>query len=305
MATVTLGEASKLSQDTLIQGVIETIITVNPIFEVMPFMEIQGNALAYNREVVAGNAQFLNVGGTITAKAPAEFDTVTAELTTLIGDAEVNGLIQATMSNFTDQTAIQIASKAKSIGRTYQDTMINGDGTVNSFEGMLSLLSGSQTISAGTNGNKLTFEMLDELIDAVKDKDGQVDYIMMHSRTKRAYFQMLRDLGGASVNEVIQLPSGRTIPVYRDVPIFTNDYIPVNMTQGAANNASAIFGGTFDDGSGKYGISGLTAVGAAGIRIQDLGPKEDADEIITRVKMYCGFANFSELGLAGVVGVIP
>ena len=114
MATVTLAESAKLTQDMLLAGVIEQIVEVNPLFELFPFMEIEGNALAYNREKVIGDVQFLGVGGTITAKAPAEFDKVTSSLTTLIGDAEINGLIQATRSNYTDQTAIQVASKAKS-----------------------------------------------------------------------------------------------------------------------------------------------------------------------------------------------
>ena len=113
MATVTLAESAKLTQDMLLAGVIEQIIEVNPLFELFPFTEIEGNALAYNREKVIGDVQFLGVGGTITAKAPAEFDKVTSSLTTLIGDAEINGLIQATRSNYTDQKAIQVASKAK------------------------------------------------------------------------------------------------------------------------------------------------------------------------------------------------
>jgi len=130
MATVTLAESAKLSQDMLIAGLIETIIEVNPIFDVMPFTEIEGNALAYNRELVLGDAQFAGVGGTITAKSPATFTRVVSELTTIIGDAEVNGLIQATRSgDGNDQKAVQIASKAKSCGRKYQDQMINGDGT--------------------------------------------------------------------------------------------------------------------------------------------------------------------------------
>ena len=117
MPTVTLAEAAKLTQDQLVAGLIETIVEVNPLYELMPFTEIEGNALAYNRENALGDTQFLGVGGTITAKNPATFTKVTSELTTLIGDAEVNGLIQATRSDYTDQTAVQVASKAKSAGR--------------------------------------------------------------------------------------------------------------------------------------------------------------------------------------------
>lgn len=306
MPTVTLAESAKLTQDQLVAGLIETIVEVNPLYELLPFTEIEGNALAYNRENALGDVQFLGVGGTITAKNPATFTKVTSELTTLIGDAEVNGLIQATRSDYTDQTALQVASKAKSIGRQYQTAMITGDGTGNSFQGMLSLVAVSQTIEAGANGAQLTFELLDQLLDKVKDKDGQVDFIMSSFSMRRKYFSLLRALGGASINETMTLPSGRTIPMYRGVPWFVNDFIPTNQVQGTSGAVcTSIFAGTFDDGSNKYGIAGLTARGAAGLRIQNVGPKENADETITRVKMYCGFANFSQLGLACLKGLLP
>ena len=304
MATVTLAESAKLTQDMLLAGVIEQIVEVNPLFELFPFMEIEGNALAYNREKVIGDVQFLGVGGTITAKAPAEFDKVTSSLTTLIGDAEINGLIQATRSNYTDQKAIQVASKAKSLGRKYQDSMINGDGTGNAFEGMLSLLPTGQLVNSGANGANFSFELLDELIDKVKDKDGAADFIMLPARTLRKYYALLRGLGGASIGDVITLPSGRQIPAYRGIPLFRNDWIPTNQTKGTATGiCTTIFAGTFDDGSGTHGIAGLTAMDAAGVRVEEVGVSETKDETITRVKMYCGMALFSELGLAAVDGI--
>ncbi len=304
MATVTLAESAKLTQDMLLSGVIEQIVEVNPLFEVFPFMEIEGNALAYNREKVLGDVQFLGVGGTITAKAPAEFDKATSTLTTLIGDAEINGLIQATRSDYTDQKAIQVASKAKSLGRKYQESMVNGDGTGNSFEGMLSLLPTGQIVDSGTNGANFSFELLDELIDKVKDKDGAADFIMLPARTLRKYYALLRALGGASIGDVVTLPSGRQIPAYRGVPLFRNDWIPTNQTKGtAAGICTTVFAGTFDDGSGTHGIAGLTAMDAAGVRVDDIGTSETKDETITRVKMYCGMALFSELGLAAVTGI--
>jgi HK97 family phage major capsid protein len=303
MASVTLAESAKLSQDLLITGVIENIISVNPIFEVLPFMEIEGNALGFNRENALGDAQYLGVGSTITAKNPSSYTYVTAGLTTLLGDAELNGLIEATRSNKQDQRAAQVASKAKSIARQFQDTMINGDGTSNTFQGILALTPAGQKISTGTNGSQLTFDILDQLIDVVKDKDGQVDYLMMPFRTRRAYFNLLRTLGGASVNEVMNLPSGRQVPMYRGVPIFVNDFIPTNQTVGSSTTCTSVVAGTFDDGSGMHGISGLTAIGNAGIRVENIGAKETADEKITRVKFYCGFANFSQLGIAVAPGI--
>jgi Phage capsid family len=306
MPTVTLAESAKLTQDMLIAGIIESIVSVNPLYELMPFTDIDGNALGYTRELTLGDVQYLAVGGTITAKNPATFQSVTSSLTTLIGDAEVNGLIQATRSDMVDQTAVQVASKAKSIGRQYQATMITGDGTSNTFSGMLALVPVSQTIEAGANGGALTFELIDQLLDSIKDKDGQVDYIMSSYSMRRKYLTMLRALGGASINEVMTLPSGRQVPMYRGVPWLVNDYIPTNQVQGTSGAVcTSIFAGTFDDGSNRYGIAGLTARGAAGIRVQNVGPKENADETITRVKMYCGFANFSQLGIGAIIGLLP
>ncbi|MCA1800049.1 MAG: phage major capsid protein [Actinobacteria bacterium] len=304
MASVTLAESAKLSQDLLLSGVIESIVDVNPIYEVFPFMGIEGNSLAYNRENVLGDVQFAGNDDTITAKSPATFTRVSADLTTIIGDAEINGLIQATRSNITDQKAVQIASKAKSIGRQFQTTMVTGDGSGNTFEGLMSLVASTQSFEVGTdNGANLSFDQLDQLIDYVKDKDGQVDYMMMPARTIRSFYALLRQLGGATINDVLELPSGRRVPVYRDIPIFRNDFIPTDQTVGTSDNCTTVFAGTFDDGSGMHGVSGITPTMNAGMSVTEIGESETKDNTITRVKMYTGMALFSELGLAAMTGV--
>jgi len=304
MPSVTLAESAKLAQDELVAGVIENVITVNPFFDILPFDGIEGNALAYNRENVIGDTQVLGVGGTITAKAAATFTQVTSTLTTIIGDAEVNGLIKATRSgDGNDQEAIQIASKAKSVGRRYQDMLVNGTGTSDQFAGLLLLCAAGQKATTGANGKALDFLVLDELIDLVTDKDGEVDYFMMHSRTIRSYMALLRGLGGASINEVVQLPSGREVPAYRGIPIFRNDWNPINQVKGTGSNQTTIFAGTLDDGTRMHGISGLTALQAAGIQVVPVGESETKDESITRIKWYSGLALFSEKGLACADGI--
>lgn len=304
MASVTLAESAKLAQNMLVAGVIENIITVNRMFEVLPFDGIDGNALAYNRENTLGDIENLNVGDTITAKNPATFTQVTSTLTTIIGDAEVNGMIQATRSgDGNNQTAVQIGSKSKSAGRQYQNHLINGTGASNQFDGMINLCAAGQTFDNGVNGAALDFITMDATMDLVTDKDGQVDYWTMHARTIRNYKVLLRGLGGASINEVIVLPSGAEVNAYSGVPIFRNDWIPINQTKGSGTAASTIFCGTLDDGSRQHGIAGLTATNAAGIQVVDVGESETKDERIWRVKWYAGLALFSELGLACADGI--
>lgn len=304
MASVTLTESAKLALDDLVAGIIENIITVNRMYEVLPFDGIDGNALAYNRENALGDVDVYGVGDTIAAKAAATFTQVTSTLTSIIGDAEVNGLIQQTRSGFgNDQTAVQIASKAKSAGRKYQDMLVNGTGSSDEFSGLLTLLDSGQTVSAGDNGAALAFADMDEMLDNVTDKDGQVDYITMNARPLRSYMGLLRALGGASINEVVTLPSGAEVPAYRGVPIFRNDYLPINQTKGTETAATTILAGTLDDGSRQHGIAGLTASNMAGIQVVDVGESETKDEHIWRIKWYSGLACFSLKGLAGLEGV--
>jgi len=305
MATsITLAESAKLAQDDLVAGVIEDVITVNRMFDVLPFDPIEGNALAYNRENVLGDVDVEGVGDTIGAKAAATVTQITSMLTTIIGDAEVNGLIQATRSgDGNDQTAVQIASKAKSAGRKFQDMLITGTGATNQFNGLINLCVAAQTAITGANGGALSFVFMDETMDLVLDKDGQVDYWTMHSRTIRSYKVLLRALGGASINEVVVLPSGAEVLAYSGVAIFRNDYIPINQVKGSGSAQTTIFAGTFDDGSRQHGIVGLTAMNMAGIQVVDVGEAETKDERIWRVKWYSGLALFSEKGLACADGI--
>ena len=305
MASVTLPESAKLSEDMLVAGVIENIITVNPFYEVLPFAGIEGNSLAYNRENALGAAQWTTVGTAIAAgKAPATFTQVTTSLTTLVGDAEVNGLIQATRSNINNQKAVQVASKAKEIGRQFQAKMIIGAGANNEISGLATLCPAGQKVASAANGTNLSFAKMDEAMDLVVDKDGEVDYILMHSRTLRSYMALLRALGGASIGEVVTLPSGRQLPAYRGVPIYRNDYIPINVTQGNVATSTSVYFGTLDDGSMMHGISGLTASGSAGIQVEEVGVAETKDETITRVKWYNGLALFSNLGISAMTGIL-
>ena len=46
---LTLEEAAKLANNMLIQGVVETIIHDSAVLQRLPFVEIMGNGLTYNR----------------------------------------------------------------------------------------------------------------------------------------------------------------------------------------------------------------------------------------------------------------
>jgi hypothetical protein len=182
--------------------------------------------------------------------------------------------------------------------------LVTGDGTNFTFPGLLSLCPVSQQAATAANGENLSFGVLDEMMDLVVDKDGQVDYFAMPARTIRSFNALLRGLGGASINDTLELPSGTVVPAYRGVPIFRNDYLPTNQTKGGGSNTTTIFAGTFDDGSRQHGIAGLTASNQSGLNVVDVGESETKDERIWRVKWYSGLALFSELGISCADGIL-
>ncbi len=61
---LTLAEASKLSNDMLLQGVVETIVKDSPILQNLPFIENVGNGLTYNQENILPSIDFYDVGDT-------------------------------------------------------------------------------------------------------------------------------------------------------------------------------------------------------------------------------------------------
>jgi len=312
-------QAGLLTQDELVAGIIEDIITVNQMYQVLPFDSYEGTGLTVNRENALAGAGLAAVGGSLAGavpangipaiagvgagtnfKDPATWTQETFTLKTIIGDAEVNGLVQAQMSDTTDQTASQIAAKAKQVGRIYQDLMMNGNESVSSlqFDGLL-VLADSQVDGTGA----LSFLDMDTAMDEVKDKDGVVDYIVMAARTRRAYKALLRALGGAAIDDVVTLESGDIVIAYEGVPIFKNEYLPTNLGETAAQTETAVIFGTFDDGTRQYGVAGLTSRTNGGIVVDEIGALEGSDASLTRVKWYAGLAQFSRKGLTVLQGV--
>lgn len=300
MASITLAEASKLGLNDLAAGVIENIVTVNQMYQFLPFDEIYGNALAYNRENVLGDAQALALGGTITAKAAPTFTQVTTALTTLVGDAEIDGrlIAQGVGSNAgNDMIAAQIASKSKSVSRLYQSLMIGGDSAVaGQFDGLKKLVSAGQKVAGGA----LSFEKLDELLHKVKSKDGQVDALVMCERDIRALRVLKRALGGASDSDRVMV-NGISMEAYAGVPVLRNDWI----VPAGSPLASDVYAINFDEGGRNNGVAGLVDQFGSAIGVENVGAMETKDQYIYRVKFYAGLAVFSDLGIAMIEGVTP
>src|SRR4030067_313994 len=151
---LTLSEASKLSNDMLLQGVVETIVKDSPVVQVLPFIEIVGDGLTYNQEKTLPTIDFYDVGDTWAESTPT-FEQKTANLKIMGGDADVDNFLKATRSNLQDLEAAVVELKAKALKDKFEDSFIYGDATANpkQYDGLRKLIdtetAGNQLIAAG------------------------------------------------------------------------------------------------------------------------------------------------------------
>jgi hypothetical protein len=143
--TISLAEASKLSTDILLKGIIETIVKDSPILERLPFIQITGNSLKYNREKSLPTVGwYAPVTGTWTQSEPA-FEQCSASLGVLGGDADVDNFLKATRSNIQDLEAAVIEQKAKALRHEFENSFLNGDSSVdaNQPDGLHKIMKGT------------------------------------------------------------------------------------------------------------------------------------------------------------------
>lgn len=292
-------EAEKMSNNQLVAGLIEEIITVNEFFSLLPFAQVNGKAYVYHRENTLPTVSFLDPNDTVTEDA-GTFTEIVSKLRILAGDVDVDNFLNETMSDTDSQLALQLALKTKAMARQFQDTSVNGDSVANtkSFDGMRVLTPAGQTTAAAVNGGALTLTMLDQLIDMVPNKP---DFIMMRSGTRRAFVSLIRAASG-NTGALLQHPNF-DVPVlaHNGVPIIINDFLPANEVQGTSGAVcTSIYAARCNEMDGLHGLYGGDS---AGFRVESIGAVQNKDAVRTRVKWYCGMALKSTKSIARLSGI--
>ena len=302
---LTLTEAGKLSNDMLLQGVVETIVKDSPILQKLPFIEIVGNGLTYNQEKTLPSIDFYDVGDTWAESTPT-FEQKTALLKIMGGDADVDNFLKATRSNVQDLEAAVVELKAKALKDKFEETFIYGDATAEpkQFDGVRGLIdtgtAGDQVVAAGASGATLTLSMLDELIDAIKG--GKPDTLLMSRRSRRKINTLVRASGGLMDSD--RDSWGNFVQLWDSIPIGVNDWIlDTHVVSGGVEtdttggDCSTIYALQFGEG----GLCGLTAPGH--LTVEPIGSLETKDATRSRIKWYVSLALFSSIKAAALIGV--
>lgn len=307
---LTLAEWGLLSQDKLLKGVVQEIIYTEPLMGLLPFMEIEGNSLAINREDPdnTGTAGFVNpVSHTITS-SEGKVEQVTFALKELVGQADVPGLVQRTRANINDPMAVQVKLKAKQMAKAFGEQVIYGDASAtNGFDGLVKLYDSTNMVvhaSADASGASLSMSYLDEAIDMVS-KIGKPTAILMSKKMRRAITKYLRTVGSYDTERD---DYGRVWQVWGDgIKFVVTDFQNDTEQLDSSGHYSAPTGGSttsiwvlyISEGDGLFGIQN------GGIRYDTWEKLEAVDAARTRLVWYCGIALGSTLSIARIDGILP
>src|SRR3989304_4181363 len=151
---LTLAQAALLSNDVVRQGVIEAIVKESGLLERLPFIEMVGHALKYNRELTLAGAEFFAVGSTWTESTPT-VEQKSAALKILGGDADVDKFLAQTRANVQDLEAVMLELKAKAVAHRFDYEAVYGDDAVDAlgFDGLHAMEEegpAAQTFAMGT-----------------------------------------------------------------------------------------------------------------------------------------------------------
>jgi hypothetical protein len=293
---VTKTEAAKLTQDLMVRGVIDTIVKDTQLFRLLPFMDVVGTGITYNREATNAAATFYDPGDTWTEGTPT-FTQVTAALKIMGGDADIDRFLQQTYADPNDLEVEIIKKRAKSVAHLYADSFFNGDTSVNAkaFDGLTKVLTGTgQEFSLGTNGGNLSLDSVDQLIDLIPG--ARPDALLMSKRTRRKLSSLRRNSGIMLETSVDQF--GQHVLSYDGIPVLVDDNVLDTQTQGSSSQCSSIY-------AVRFGMEGVMGLQNGEIGVTEVGDLETKDAGRYRIKWYASAAVFSMLGVARMKGILP
>lgn len=289
---LTLLEAAKLETGDLIrQAIIEMYAGSSDILTVLPFENITGNALKYNREQSLPGVGFRGVNESYT-ESTGVLNPLTEALVIAGGDLDVDKFIIDTMG--ASQRSVHEQMKVRALALAWTKKFIKGDTASDprEFDGLQTRLTGSQLIAAGSTsgGTALSLAKLDEAIDQTLNPT----HLLMSKAMARKFAAAARNTSVAGFVNYSTNELGKRIMSYNDLPIITVDL---------DNTGSAILPFTEAATSGgatatslyvlSLGSDSLIGLQNGGMDVRDLGELQTAPKFRTRVEWYNGIAMFN------------
>lgn len=299
---LTLVEAAKLVDNPISSAIIEMYARSSAVLMALPFEDIIGNALKYNREETLPGIGFRGVNESYTESTGI----INPQVETLAitgGDLDVDKFILDTMGM--GQRSVQEAMKVKALALSWTKNFIKGDTSSDprGIDGLQVRLTGNQIVEAGSTngGDALSLEKMDELKDTV---DEPTHWIMNKTMARRmTQASRTTTVGGYITFE--QDAFGRRAQFYDGLPILIIDTDNEGADIMSFNEVGS--GGATATATSIYCVSmmpgKLVGLQNGGISVRDLGELQTKPALRTRVEWYAGTAMFHGKAAARLRGI--
>lgn len=289
---LTLIEAAKLETgDVIRSAIIELYAGSSDILRILPFDDIAGNALKYNREGNLPGVGFRGVNEAYTASTGV-LNPITEPLVIAGGDLDVDRFIIQTMG--ANQRSRHEAMKVRALALNWTRKFLKGDQTSDprEFDGLQTRVVGNQLIAAGStaNGTPLSLAKLDEAIDQTLFP---THLIMNKSMARKMTVAARTSAVGGNITYSVD-EFGKRVMEYNGLPIVTVDLDDAGVSilpfTEAATSGTATATSIYVVSMGGEGVNGIQN---GGVSVRDLGELQTAPVYRTRVEWFTGIAIFN------------
>ena len=301
---LTLVESSKiaLGQDQVLKATImELYARASDVLQYMPFDNITGNSMAFNREENLPGVGFRGVNEAYT-ESVGSVDKIVESLAIAGGDLDVDKFLVDTGGP--DQRSSQEAMKVKALSLSITRTIVKGDvlTTRRAFDGLQVRCTGDQLIGNRSSiATGISIASLDETIDAVDEPT----HLIMSKDIRRRLTTGARDpnIGGYIVYDLDAF--GRRVTKYNDLPILIADKDETNTEILGFTETSS--GGTAATATSVYCVSfapnGVMGLQNGDMDVRNLGELDTQPVFRTRVEWYLTLAILRERAAARLYSI--
>lgn len=288
---MTLLEAAKLNPGTVVRdAIIEMYVGSSDILLNLPFVNISGNALKYNREETYPGIGFRGVNESYTPSVGV-LNPQVESLVIAGGELDIDKYLIDTMG--ANQRAVQEQMKVRGLAAAWTAKFIKGDMDTNPRElsGLQARVTGDQKIAAGStaNGTPLSLAKMDEAIDQTLNPT----HIIMNKKMKRKFAAAARSTSVGGYISFAPNQLGQEIAFYNGLPILTvdldnegNEILPfTEAATSGTSTATSIYIVSMGDGM-------LSGIQNGVMDVRDLGELQTEPKLRTRVEWYNGIAIF-------------
>lgn len=287
---LTLLEASKMNDgDVKRTAIIEMFAENSELLRVLPFEDVPGGSLTYNKEGKLPGVAFRGFNESYTG-SEGIINPEVEVLRIAGGELDVDKAIIKTRGEAV--RASQEAMKVKALSLAIGSKIINGDSDTNprEFDGLRKRITGDQLVTANlaapSANSPLSLEALDEAIDRVDSPT----HLIMSKRMRNKLSAAARAGVGGDIDYAVD-EFGRRVTIYNGIPILIVDYDNdgariLNFNEaGPAGGAVSQSMYIVSIGDGK-----MTGLQNGMMDVKDLGEIDAAPVLRTRIEWLVGMA---------------